>query len=360
MLELLTTKVNFRLLIPSIIVFILGYTSIVSTTQGLAENHLLYFFIGLIIFSLLQYIDTPFFIKYSIYFYFFVSFLLLLIFIIGHTALGASRWLKIGELSLQPSEMAKIAVIFLNTKLLIDETGLKIYKFVLENKFLKTIIFTLPLIFMVLIQPDLGTTISIGLIYLGIILISDFNKIWFLLAFAVLGIASTPLYNSLQDYQKDRIVIFMNPESDPYGNGYNSIQAKIAVGSGGFFGKGYKQGTQTQLNFLPIFWTDFLVATYAEEWGFIGLLFFLATYLFLIYEMYYIFNKTSSPAFKYISFGSLVYFSMQFLINFGMNIGLLPVTGIPVPLFSYGGTSLVSSLILLGIINKISVDKSKY
>jgi len=360
MLELLTTKVNFRLLMPSIIVFILGYTSIVSTTQGLAENHLLYFFIGLIIFSLLQYIDVPFFVKYSIYFYIFVSFLLILIFIIGHTALGASRWLKIGELSLQPSEMAKIAVIFLNTKLLIDETGLKIYRFVLENKFLKTLIFTLPLIFMVLIQPDLGTTISIGLIYLGIILISDFNKIWFLLAFAVLGIASTPLYNSLQDYQKDRIVIFMNPESDPYGNGYNSIQAKIAVGSGGFFGKGYKQGTQTQLNFLPIFWTDFLVATYAEEWGFIGLLFFLVTYLFLIYEMNSIFIKTSSPAFKYISFGILVYFSMQFLINFGMNIGLLPVTGIPVPLFSYGGTSLVSSLILLGIINKISVDKSKY
>jgi rod shape determining protein RodA len=360
MLELLTTKVNFRLVTPSIIVFILGYTSIVSTTQGLAENHLLYFFIGLIIFSLLQYIDVPFFVKYSIYFYIFVSFLLILIFIIGHTALGASRWLKIGELSLQPSEMAKIAVIFLNTKLLIDETGLKIYRFVLENKFLKTLIFTLPLIFMVLIQPDLGTTISIGLIYLGIILISDFNKIWFLLAFAVLGIASTPLYNSLQDYQKDRIVIFMNPESDPYGNGYNSIQAKIAVGSGGFFGKGYKQGTQTQLNFLPIFWTDFLVATYAEEWGFIGLLFFLVTYLFLIYEMYSIFIKTSSPAFKYISFGILVYFSMQFLINFGMNIGLLPVTGIPVPLFSYGGTSLVSSLILLGIINKISVDKSKY
>ena len=359
MLEFLTNKINFKILAPATIIFILGFISIVSTTQGLAENHLTYFFIGLVIFSILQYIDIPFFIKYSFYFYFLVGGLLLLIFVIGHTALGASRWLKVGELSLQPSEMAKIAVIFIITKLLIEDVPLRFYKLSITNKFLKTFLIILPLVFMVLIQPDLGTTISISLIYIGIIFISSFKKIWFVVIFALVSIASTPIYNSLQDYQKDRIIIFINPESDPYGSGYNTIQARIAVGSGGLLGKGYKQGTQTQLNFLPIFWTDFLVATYAEEWGLVGLLFLITTYLFLIYEIYFVFIRSSDPAYKYFSFSILVYFSTQFLINFGMNIGVLPVTGIPIPLFSYGGTSLVSSFILLGIINKISVDKSK-
>lgn len=359
MISFFQKNLNLKILIPAIIIYFLGLVSIVSTTVGISQNHLIYFFLGLVIFIGLQLIDVDFFVKYSIYFYGFICFLLILIYIIGHTALGASRWLKIGELSIQPSEMAKIAVIFVNTHILLSNGVIKIGKKAYTNKYLKSAMFSLPLIVLVLLQPDLGTTIAISLIYFGILLISNFNKVWFLVAFIVISILSSPLYNSLQDYQRERILIFINPESDPYGSGYNSIQAKIAVGSGGIFGKGYKKGTQTQLNFLPIFWTDFLVATFAEEWGLIGLMFFISVYLFLIYQIYQIFLNTNIPSYKYISFGIMIYFACQFLINFGMNVGLLPVTGIPVPLFSYGGTSLVSSFILLAIINKISSDKAK-
>lgn len=360
MFDYIKKNINLKILIPSILIFTLGFISIISTTQGLYQNHLIYLVLGLLIFFGLQLFDVEFFVKYSFYFFVVVSILLILIFIIGHTALGASRWLKIGALSIQPSEMAKIVLIFINTKIFLKELKIKFKKFQITNIYLQSFLISAPLIFLVIIQPDLGTTISMTLIFVSILTLTNFNKMWFLMLFIVASILSTPLYNSLQDYQKERILVFINPEADPYGSGYNSIQAEIAVGSGGFIGKGFQKGTQTQLNFLPIFWTDFLIATFAEEWGMLGLLILISIYTFLIFQIYQTFINTTSSMYKFISFGILTYFSTQFMINFGMNIGLLPVTGIPVPLFSYGGTSLVSSFILLGIINKISIDKSKF
>lgn len=360
MFDYLTKNINLKIFLPSLLIYILGLISIVSTTQGLYQNHVFNLIVGLTLFFILQIIDVEFYVKQSLVFYIIVSALLVLIFIIGHTALGASRWLKIGALTIQPSEMAKIVLIFVNTKIFLNKFKLEFKKFKLKNIYLQSLLISGPLIFLVIIQPDLGTTIAMTLIYLSLITITHFRKFWFLLIFILISILSTPLYNSLQDYQKERILVFINPEADPYGSGYNSIQAEIAVGSGGVFGKGYQRGTQTQLNFLPIFWTDFLIATFAEEWGMLGLIVLISLYSFLIYQIYVVFLKTQSASFKFIALGIFTYFSAQFIINFGMNIGLLPVTGIPVPLFSYGGTSLVSSFILLAIINKISIDKSKF
>ena len=358
MIEFFQTKINYKIFIPIFLIYFLGFMAIYSTTQGLYQNHLIYFGIGLIVFLVLQFVDLEFLLKKSIYLYIFDLVLLILIFIIGHSALGASRWLKIGELSLQPSEFAKITVILLISYILSRNESWN-YKFIkIKNRFVQSFLVTFPLLFLVIIQPDLGTTISIFLIFTGLLFISSFDKRFFVAILILIGIFSNPLWNSLQDYQKERILIFLNPEMDPYGSGYNTIQAEIAVGSGGVWGKGYGKGTQTQLNFLPIFWTDFLVATYAEEWGFIGLLFFMAVYLYLIFQIYITFVETKPDVNKFVSFGILIYFACQFLINFGMNIGLLPVTGIPIPLFSYGGTSLVSSFVLLSILNKISLDKT--
>lgn len=358
MIDFFKTKINYKLLLPCLIIYFLGFIAIFSTTKGLFENHLFNYFIGLFIFFALTFIDLDFFIKYSKYVYIGVFVLLVLIFIIGHTALGSSRWLRLGEYSIQPSEFAKVSVVLLISQILSNNFVWDLKYLKIKNRFLQAAILTIPLLFMVLIQPDLGTTISIFLLFVGLFYISNFQKKYFLFFIIALGIFSNPLWNSLQDYQKERVLVFLNPQMDPYDSGYNTIQAEIAVGSGGFFGKGYGKGTQTQLNFLPIFWTDFLVATFAEEWGFIGLIFFLGLYIYLIFQIYTVFNQTNVVVNKFVSFGILVYFSGQFLINFGMNIGMLPVTGIPIPLFSYGGTSLISSMFLLGLLNKISLDKS--
>jgi len=363
MLDFLKSKINYKLVIPMFLIYFLGFIVIYSTTQGLYENHLTNFGLGLVIFILFQFVDLEVLVRKSFYLYLIVFTLLILIFIIGHTALGASRWLRIGELSLQPSEFAKISTILLISYLLSGnrEWGIKIKNFSIKikNRFLQSFIVTSPLLFMVLIQPDLGTTISIFLVFIGLLYISNLEKKYFLIALIVVGIFSNPLWNSLQDYQKERVLVFLNPQMDPFGSGYNTIQAEIAVGSGGFWGKGYAKGTQTQLNFLPIFWTDFLVATYAEEWGFFGLIFFISVYFYLLYQIYLVFLNTKITINKFVSFGIFIYYTCQFLINFGMNIGLLPVTGIPIPLFSYGGTSLISSIFLLSILNKISLDKSR-
>lgn len=359
MLKRLFNTYNFRIIFPSLLIYFLGLLTIFSTTASLYQNHLIYFLLGVILFVVIQYIDIDFYIKYSIYFYFFVLFLLILIFIIGHTALGASRWLKVGDLSLQPSEFAKLASIFISSYIYTKITTWRFKSISITNPYLKSSLFNLPLIAMVLLQPDLGTSIVIVSIFMGLLLLSNFDIKYFILIFVLAGIFSTPLWNSLHDYQRQRVIIFINPELDPFGSGYNTIQAKIAVGSGGFFGKGFQKGTQSQLNFLPIFWTDFLVATFAEEWGFVGSVFLIICYFVLIYEIYRVFFESKQGKFKYVSFGILIYFTIQFIVNFGMNVGIFPVTGIPAPLFSYGGTSLVSSLILLGIINKISLDKSK-
>jgi rod shape determining protein RodA len=357
MIPNLLKNINFKILLPAIFIYLISLITINSTIPGLFLNHFIYFVLGICIFLVLTVVDVNFFIKNSFYFYILILFLLLLVYVIGHTALGASRWLKIGELSVQPSEFAKVSLILFLTKIWIDEKVWNFKFFILKNKFIKSLIVFLPLISFVLIQPDLGTSIIIFLVFFNLLLISPFNKKYILYFFIFVSIFSSYFWGFLHDYQRERVIIFLNPEIDRFGAGYNSIQATIAVGSGGLFGKGYSKGTQTQLNFLPIFWTDFLVATYAEEWGLLGLLAFLAVYTIFLREIKIVALKNSKPEFRFISIGILTYFGFQFIINFGMNIGLLPVTGIPVPFFSYGGTSLVSSFFLLGIINKISVEK---
>ncbi|NBO17298.1 MAG: hypothetical protein EBV07_00170, partial [Proteobacteria bacterium] len=304
-------NINFRLFIPVLFIYITSLVTLHSTIPNLFENHLIYALIGITIFLILSKIDTNFFVKNSYFFYFFVIFLLVLVYIIGHNALGASRWLKLGEYSIQPSEFAKVSLILLLTKVWLEEKFWNFKFFKLENKFLKTIFLFIPLIFFVLVQPDLGTSIIIFLIYLTILLASPFEKKYILYFFIIVSMFSSYLWNFLHEYQRERVIIFLNPEIDRFGAGYNSIQATIAVGSGGLYGKGYSKGTQTQLNFLPIFWTDFLVATYAEEWGFIGIVFLFGVYSVFLREVKNISLKSKVPEHKYISMGILVYFGFQ-------------------------------------------------
>lgn len=358
MIKNFLSQVNLKLFLSTFFIFTISLVTLYSSIPSLSGLHLLYYLIGLLIFFLINLTDPNFFVKFSNYFFYFILALLLVVFFVGFTIGGASSWLKIGSYTFQPSEIAKVSLILLLTKVWISNTTWKFWKIELKNKFLKSLLVFLPLVGLVVIQPDLGTSLVMIMIFFAILIVSPFEKKYLLYFFIGISIFSSYFWNFLQDYQKERIVIFLNPEMDKFGAGYNSIQSTIAVGSGGFFGKGFQKGTQSQLNFLPIFWTDFLVAAYSEEWGFLGLVFFLIIYLIFLNEIRVICLRNRNPASKYIGIGVLIYFGFQFTINVGMNLGVLPVTGIPVPFFSYGGTSMLTSFFLLGLVNKISMEKA--
>jgi len=215
----------------------------------------------------------------------------------------------------------------------------------------------LPMLFLVVVQPDLGTTIILLLIFVGMLFYAGVNKIYFVLAFVVLGLFSSPIWANLHDYQKERIIVFLNPTLDVAGSGYNVIQSTIAIGSGGLLGRGFGHGTQTHLQFLPVYWTDFIFAAFAEEWGLVGVVCILVFYAALLVSVLRISFKVESSFGSLLCAGVFILFFSQFGINVGMNLGILPVTGIPLPLVSYGGSSLVTSLFLLGLVQSVWIHR---
>jgi len=259
--------------------------------------------------------------------------LLLLPIILGNSTRGSSRWINIGILSLQPSEMVKAPL------MLFLATG-------------SQTLFTLIPILIVLLQPDLGSAVSLSVLMLPVIF---YNKklLKLSLIIGILFIISSPLAYRylLRDYQRQRITQFLNPSSDPLGQGYNLIQSQISIGSGGLFGKGYRQGTQAQLLFLPEKHTDFIFAATTEELGFFAITLIIIAYFTLISTLINKAFKTSNnlPLFLF-TLGIAIEIWTQTFINAGMNLGLLPITGIPLPFMSVGGSSIMSLLFSLGII----------
>lgn len=304
--------------------------------------------LGLMLFTIM--FDYRYLEKVAYPLYWLTVFLLLLVMVAGKTVSGSKRWLALGPMAFQPSELAKVAIILAITRHFFPREG-KVPLTWRELLFPCTLIM-IPFAFIVK-QPDLGTALLIALVGTTIILFVGVRWQILLVLASSFVLLSPVLWHFLKDYQKQRILTFLDPERDPLGAGYHIIQSKIAVGSGLFWGKGFMKGTQSQLNFLPEQHTDFIFSVFAEEWGFIGSALLLLLYTLLIVWGLRISRGCKERFGNLLALGIMAMIFWQIFINISMVTGMMPVVGIPLPLFSYGGSSLISTLIGIGLLLNI-------
>lgn len=289
-------------------------------------------------------------------FYALSVFLLLVSNIQSRVIRGSRSWISLGFLQFEPAEFAKLGLIFLLSSFFTSR-----YLAAWRSKYLfSSLGLALVPALLTAIHPDLGSSIIIMSIWVGFILVGGVNKKRFfigLLAFVVAAVLVWSFF--LKEYQRERLVAFISPQKDPLGINYNVIQAKTAIGSAGFWGKGYGQGTQTQFRFLPEAQTDFIFAAFSEEWGVFGDIVMLLTFLVIFYKLMDIGLRADSNSFKFLVFGGSVVLLVQIVINIGSNVGLVPVTGITLPFVSYGGSSILTIAILIGIIQHIKLESSR-
>lgn len=354
---------NFDWLTVTIVLLIsiIGIMTIYSATRPvLDEPHpafylkqTLWLIIGFVALLLVITFDYIWLNRFNFVFYTIGIVLLITVFIFGRTGMGAQRWLNIGFISFQPSEFFKLAYIITLAHYLSKVKNSLDSLSLLKAFFLITFI---PFILLVK-QPDLGTALIILIIFGSLILVRGLYKKVAIL-FVIIVLISLPFlgnifWGGLKDYQKNRIVAFIEPEIDPTGIGYHLNQSKITVGSGNFFGKGYLEGTQGPFRFLPEKHTDFIFAIFAEEWGFLGCTLLLILYFLLIFRGLDTAKKARDDFGRLLALGITFMFLIYFSINIGMTLGLMPVVGLPLPFMSYGGTALLSNMIAIGILVNI-------
>jgi len=275
---------------------------------------------------------------------------------LGTSRLGGMRWIDLKVFEFQPSELAKVLVILTLAKLLADQ-GPDVRR--LSVFFLSLAHVAIPVI-LIRAQPDLGTALVLLAIWLAMVTIAG-TRLLYLIAMAGAGLAVTPLIwlYVLQPYQRDRLLAFINPYRDPLGEGYNLIQSLIGIGSGGLLGKGLTAGTQSQHHFLRVQHTDYIFAVLGEELGFVGAALLLLLFLFLLFRALRVAESTRDPFGQLIVVGVVTMILFQVVVNVGMNSGLLPVTGIPLPFISYGRSSLLSLFIALGLVESVAIWRQK-
>jgi len=293
--------------------------------------------------------------RYGNKLYVFNLIMLLAVMFLGHSALGAQRWIQLGPITLQPSEFSKIIMIISLASILEDKIGkLNTFRDLLPVAAYVGLPFLL-----VLKQPDLGTSLVFMAIFLGMIFIAGINLRLLGTLFGG-GLLCLPiLWHFLKDYQKMRLTVFMNPNVDPLGSGYHIIQSKIAIGSGMLFGKGLFAGTQSQLNFLPENHTDFIFAVVGEELGFIGGIILLILYLIMLRRGVKIAAEASDNFGLLLAVGITSMLGFHVLVNVGMTMGIMPVTGIPLPFMSYGVSSLTTNMMAIGVLLNIYMRRQK-
>lgn len=320
------------------------------TGQGnYAERQLVWICISFFAFFVLSFIDFRFlrrtYVIVALYMFSAVS--LLSLFAVGYVSKGAKSWLNFGLFSVQPADFVKLVLILLLAKYFSRRhVQIAHIRHIIVSGIYAGILFLL-----VALQPDFGSAITIFSIWLGMVLISGISKKHLALVFTIGAIAFAGLWNfGFKEYQKNRIMNFINPLADIRGSGYNAYQAMITVGSGEIVGKGIGYGTQSRLKFLPEYETDFIFAAFAEEWGFVGVIILFILYIIIIGRIIVWATRGETNFETLYAMGLAIFFMVHLTINIGMNIGVMPVTGIPVPFMSYGGSHLLTEFVGLGIL----------
>lgn len=281
--------------------------------------------------------------------------LLLGVMFFGHSTMGAQRWIRLGPVIFQPSEFSKVFIIVCLAAFLDKQAGsLEHWK-----EYLPAGLFLLAPFVLVLRQPDLGTALVFGAIGFSMFWVCGFKTRWIAWMTGALICLSPLIWHFLHEYQRNRIRVFLNPELDPFGAGYHVIQSKIAIGSGLLLGKGWMQGTQSQLNFLPENHTDFIFAVAGEEFGFIGAVVILLLYLILIWRGLTIALNAEDRFGMLLATGITGMYLFHVLVNIGMTAGIMPVTGVPLPFLSYGVSSLTTNMLLAGLLLNINLRKTR-
>ena len=351
-------SINWDVIFILVLFFLIGCTVLYSASGGeassLVKKHIYKFIFSIIIFISICLVNYNFINRFSFIFYLISISLLIFLTLFGFESGGSKRWISLSFFSIQPSEFAKIFLVLAIAKYYSEVSYIK------NNSLIKSIFPILLILipfFLIVNQPDLGTSLLLLANGLSVIIISGIS-IWLIIIGFIIIVSLIPItWNLLHTYQQNRILTFLNPENDPLGSGYHIAQSKIAIGSGGFTGKGYMKGSQSQLEFIPEIHTDFVFSIFSEEFGFLGSVIIILLHLYLFFfgmkSSFYANNIFD----KLVVFGLTINYFFYFLINISMVIGLVPVVGVPLPIISYGGSSMLAIIMSFAIIQKININR---
>ena len=351
-------QLNWGLVLLIVITALIGFATLYSISGGSTETwvsrQLIRFGVGFTLMLIVAVVDVRFWLRAAFLIYGVALALLVAVEVVGTVGMGAQRWVDLGPFQLQPSEVMKIALVLALARYFHGVA----HEDVAQSRRLvvPTLMVIIPVV-LVLRQPDLGTALLLLIGAVSMFFLAGV-RLWIFGAAIMAAVAAVPFaWHYLHDYQRERILIFLAPERDPLGAGYHILQSKIALGSGGVFGKGFLQGTQSHLNFLPEMQTDFIFTMLAEELGLVGALGLLALYVVMLIYAIAIALRSRNQFGRLLAMGIAATFFVYFFINIAMVTGLVPVVGVPLPLVSYGGTAMVTILVGFGLVMSVYIHR---
>jgi len=351
-------KLDWPLMSSMFFIMLASSVSLLSSSPAKFRQQIIWYLISALVFFLILRINWKPITNYwgvIVGIYFFVILLLVVTYLFAPSIRGTKSWLQIGNFLLQPSELAKLALILLFAKFF-SRKHISIAR--VSNLFSSFVYLAIPLA-LIAIQPDFGSGLVLFFIWFGFLLVSGIRWRHLVIALIIFLIFGVFLWvNVLENYQKERIMAFSFPDRDPLGVNYSTIQAKIAIGSAGLFGQGFKQGTQVQLKFLPEVQTDFILAAFIEEWGILLGILLIVVFFVMVTRIIKIGLEVENNFDRLFCLGTAILFIVQFIFNAGSNLGLMPVVGVTFPFLSYGGSSLLTNIMLVAMVESIAVHKS--